>query len=130
MNRAYLNDIDPPLALKILVAIDNALYQKGIENKTELGGAIFELYRFLAVGLIEANGRTGETMLPGEKESAQAYLGMMKNYIEDHTEKHHTDIILDYGKNREQKDSSGEGVLTPEKNADTAGSVKAPKKKR
>ena len=121
---------DPPMILRIFVAMDNTLYENGIDNSTELGDALFELYRFVTVGLIEANGRSSETMEEGEREDAQTYLGMMRNYIDDNTEKHHTDIILDYGKNHKRKKKDDDsGVKAPEKNQKAAGSVKAPKKK-
>lgn len=120
---------DPPIVLKIFVAMDNALYQNGIKTQTDLGEALLDFYRLITVGLVEANGRTGETMMPEEREGAQLYLGMMRSYIEGNTEKIHTDIILDYGKCRRIKDRGSGGVRAPKKNRSVSGSVKAPKKK-
>lgn len=131
-NNIYSTEFEEqvPMILQIFVAMDNALYENGIDNSTELGDAIFELYRFLTVGLVESNGRTAETMDESEREDAQTYMGMMRAYIDDHTEKHHTDIILDYGKNhRHKKKGEDGGVQAPKKSQKAVGSVKAPKKK-
>ena len=133
-NNIYSTEFEEqaPLILQIFVAMDNTLYENGVDNNVELGDALFELYRFLTVGLVESNGRTTDTMDESEKEDAQTYLGMMRSYIDDHTEKHHTDIILDYGKNRKRKrtdEVNDVGVKAPKKDQKSNGSVKAPKKK-
>ena len=130
-NNVYSTDFeeDPPIALRIFVALDNALYESGIDNKTELGSALFELYRLLVVGLVEANGRTGDTMMASEREDAQTYLGMMKTFIDDNSKKQHVDIILDYGKRQGKKKNENTGVRAPLKKQKASGTVKAPKKR-
>ena len=68
-----------------------------------------------------------------EEADLQTYLGMMQKYIEDNTERHHTDLITgytkntDYDRNDEDDDS---GVKAPKKNQKNNGAVKAPSKKR
>ena len=124
---------DPPLILQICVAIDNAVYESGASMDLELGHALFELYRFLTVSIVEANGRTTETMDANEEEDAQTYLAMMQNYIDENTKKHHTDIIVDIDKKRKRKDEEDDdtcfGVRAPQRDKKNAGGVKAPRKK-
>ena len=126
---------DVPLLLQIFVAFDNAIYEMPQADfiDEELGSVLFNLYGILAGGLIEANGRSMDELDENEESDLQTYLGMMQKYIDDNTERHHTDLITGFTKNTgydrddEENDS---GVKAPRKNQKNNGSVKAPSKKK
>ncbi len=122
---------DTPLILQIFVSFDNALYESGVDLNIEMGEALFGLYKVLSKGIVEANGRTTETMDSNEKVDVQTYLGMMRNYVDDNTQRHQCDLIVNFkkDKNTNQRDDLG-GVKAPAKNKGKSTSVKAPSKKK
>lgn len=117
-----------PLSFHTAVVTDNLLYENGEGEDLELGHLLYVLYGQAAVGLVEANGRTVDTMEPAEKENIHIYLGMLKSYIEDNTKKHHTDLIANYTK--KQKLDFDIRFEVPEKKLERKRSVKAPGKRR
>lgn len=120
---------NPPLMLQIMVAFDNAIYNSPVASdfEEELGDGLMKLYILMTKGLVEANDRTTDEMDPNEENDAQTYLGMIQNYIDENTEKHHTDIIIDYSKKTATNGRTG--VKAPEKNMCGAKPVKAPRKR-
>ncbi len=126
---------DVPLLLQIFVAFDNAIYEIPQADfiDEELGSVLFNIFGILAAGLIEANGRTMDDMDENEEADLQTYLGMMQKYIDDNTERHHTDLITGYTKNTDYElndEDDVSGVKAPKKNQKNNGAVKAPSKKR
>lgn len=119
----------PPIMMQIFVAFDNAIYNSPVARMfdEELGDGLLNLYVILARGLIESNDRTTDAMDENEEKDVQIYLGMLQNYIDENTEKHHTDIILEYSKST--KKCIDGSVRAPQKNQGNTGSVKAPRKK-
>ena len=119
----------PPVILQIFVAFDNAIFRSPVagEFKEELGTDLLKLYALLAKGLIESNNRSLDTMDENEEKDVNLYLGMLQKYIDENTEKHHTDVITGYGK--KQNSEMHGGVTAPKKNHKFSGSVKAPRKK-
>ena len=117
-----------PVVMQLFVAIDNALYENGVEIDEELGNGLIMLYTMLAKGLVESNGRTAETMEEGEQNDLNIFLSMLKRYIDDNTRKHHVDLMTNYSKRK--KDGSGTWTWIPEDKPEENHSVKAPKKKR
>lgn len=113
-----------PTTLDMMVKVDNAIYNASSHAEFEAGQAVLTTYMILGKGLVESNGVTVETMDSGMRANLESYLGMMQNYIEENTDKHHTDIICDYDKKRKT-----DGIPAPKKNTNGNGSVKAPKKK-
>lgn len=120
---------NPPLMLQIMVAFDNAIYNSPVASdfEEELGDGLMKLYVLMTKGLVEANDRTTDQMDPSEENDVQTYLGMIQNYIEENTERHHTDIIIDYSKKADSK--SAGGVKAPEKNMGEVKPVRAPRKR-
>jgi hypothetical protein len=119
----------PPVTLQILVAFDNAIYNSPVADLfgEELGETLFSLYLILAKGLVESNGRTTDHMDNNEANDLQIYLGMVRKFIDDNTEKHHTDIITGYEKHQSSMENGG--IRAPVKNKKQGGAVKAPRKK-
>lgn len=122
----------PPIMMQIFVAFDNAIYDSDAsaiigDELGELGDALFKIYICVTKELVESNGRTTDDMDPEENKNVQAFLGMLQNYIEENTEKHHSDVIVNFTKNDCHK--SENGVKAPEKNRGQSQSVKAPRKR-
>lgn len=119
-----------PMTLQMMVKVDNAVYESSAHVDIEAGEAVLTTYLLVGRGLVESNGVTVDTMDPDMKSDFENYLGMMKHYIDENTEKHHTDIICDYGKKKKT-----DGVKAPRKNDEPVefvankGSVKAPRKR-
>lgn len=113
---------DIPLCLKFLVSVDNATYEADIDMECELGETFLETFVILGMGLVKSNGRDSDTMETAEKEDFETYLGMMKRYIDENTEKHHVDLIVNYIKSGSKQDVDDEDVYF-------TGAVKAPRKK-
>ena len=118
-----------PMMMQIFVAFDNAIYNSpaAAEFEEELGDGLMKLYLILAKGLIESNDRTTDDMDENEEKDLKLYLSMLQNYIDENTERHHTDIITGYEKKQNSKESGG--VTAPKKDQKSSGSVKAPRKK-
>lgn len=118
-----------PMMMQIFVAFDNAIYNSpaAADLEEELGAGLMKLYLLLAKGLIESNDRTIDDMDENEEKDLRLYLGMLQNYIDENTERHHTDIITGYEKKQNSRESGG--VTAPEKDQKYSGSVKAPRKK-
>lgn len=118
-----------PMMMQIFVAFDNAIYNSpaAAEFEEELGDGLMKLYLILAKGLIESNDRTTDDMDENEEKDLKLYLSMLQNYIDENTERHHTDIITGYEKKQNSRESGG--VIAPKKNQKSSGSVKAPRKK-
>lgn len=118
-----------PMMLQLFVAFDNAVYNSPIaaDFSEELSDGLLKLYILLGKGLIESNDRSVDNMDNGEEENLKIYLNMIQNYIDENTEKHHTDIITGYEKKQDSNHTGG--VIAPKKDSKANGSVKAPRKK-
>ena len=118
-----------PMMLQIFVAFDNAIYNSPVAGdfQEELGDGLLKLYLLLAKGLVESNDRTTDTMDENEEKDLKLYMGMLQKYIDENTEKHHIDIIIDYEKKQNSKEDGS--ISAPKKNQKVGGAVKAPKKK-
>jgi len=113
-NNIYSEEFEeePPMTLQMMVKVDNALYENSAHIEIEAGQAVLQTYLAVGKGLVESNGTSVDRMDPDLKSDFETYLGMMQHYIDENTEKHHTDIICDYGKKKKS-----DGVKAPKKNA-------------
>ncbi|MCF0133427.1 MAG: hypothetical protein HUJ72_06135 [Blautia sp.] len=111
-----------PMMLQFLVAVDNAVYNSDLPIEQELGETMVNLYLAMGVGLIESNDRSVDSMVDSERKDFETYIGMMKKYVSANTDKHHTDLILDFTKNGARREKDSEKELNK-------GAVRAPKKK-
>lgn len=123
-----------PAIMQIFVAFDNAVYNSPEANDVigddgELSDVLFKMYMIVAKGLIEANGRTTDSMDENEENDLQTYLGTLRNYIDENVERHQVDVVTGYGKNTKKEDDATDGVTAPRKNTQASCSVKAPRKK-
>ncbi len=120
---------EAPPTLRVAVTIDNVIY--GNERlsviKKELGPVIVELYRIIATGLIKANGRDLDDMDEEEERNLNVYLGMMRAYIDDNSDRRHIDVLTGYKKRRDDDDDASTIHNGRTRNN---GSVRAPKKKK
>ena len=133
-NNLYSEEFEeePPMTLQMMVTVDNALYESSAHTDLEAGQAVLMTFLAAGKGLVESNGTSIHNMDPDLKNDFENYLGMMQEYIDENTKKHHTDIICDYGKRKK-----ADGVRAPKKNSESnmasfsmnRGSVKAPKKR-
>lgn len=124
-------ETEPPLSLKILVQLDNGIYESGGTLHEDSSSILMQLYATVAKGLIECNFDSVDDCDEDLKKDFMNYMNMMKHFINKELKKRHIDVIFDGNK---KKDST---VKAPKKNQCKRNdktdsddeSVKAPKKK-
>jgi hypothetical protein len=99
-NNIYSDEFETsiPITLRIFVAFDNAAYTTGIDLGSELGDSLVKLYVCIAQAMLQINGKDPEDMDESEKAGIEKFLNSMQKFIDDETESHHTDLIVDLKK--------------------------------